>query len=79
MTGVFRHIATSLATFSNGFTPVENSKSTHPKAHISHLKLSLPSNCSGDMYLGVPCPAFLVAFVLSRWFETPKSINLTFS
>ncbi len=63
-----------------GLSPVANYNKTHPNPQISVLKLKLPFNYSGGMYLIVPAVAALVcSLVSSNLFETPKSISLIVS
>lgn len=67
---------TSLSMCSYGLITEMNSRRTHPKAQMSTLKVSLPSSCSGGMYLGVPICEALVALVVSIFDETPRSMSL---
>jgi hypothetical protein len=64
----------------NGLSPVANCNKTHPNPQISVLKLKLPFNYSGGIYLIVPAVAALVcSLVSSNLFDTPKSISLIVS
>ena len=65
--------------FSNGLSPVQNYKRTQPNAQISVLKLSLPLNYSGLIYLIVPALAAYVYLVFSMLCDIPKSISFIFS
>lgn len=72
---IYMHIATSYYIPSKGRNPVVKHSITHPKAHISVLKLSFPLSYSGLIYLIVPAYAALVALVCSKFYDIPKSIN----